>query len=77
MNGTASYSLNGFTSNSSPSGEETPDSVSSTPQYPPHAIAIVGMAGRFPGADSLEELWEVIAEGKVRTIVHSSTCVRH
>lgn len=28
------------------------------------AIAIVGMAGRFPGADSLEELWRVFAEGR-------------
>ena len=26
-------------------------------------IAIVGMAGRFPGADSPEELWELLLEG--------------
>jgi hypothetical protein len=32
--------------------------------YPSHSIAIMGMAGRFPGADSVEELWEVILEGK-------------
>jgi hypothetical protein len=71
MNGTARRSVHGFTSKSSPSGEDTPDSVSSTPQYPSHAIAIVGMAGRFPGADSLEELWEVISEGKVRFFTNS------
>lgn len=27
-------------------------------------IAIIGMAGRFPGADSIEELWEILKEGK-------------
>ncbi|KAH8727766.1 BcPKS19, polyketide synthase [Phaeosphaeriaceae sp. PMI808] len=32
--------------------------------YPPHSIAIVGMAGRFPEADSVEELWELMLEGK-------------
>lgn len=34
------------------------------PEYPPHSIAIVGMAGRFPGADSLDELWELLLSGK-------------
>jgi hypothetical protein len=77
MNGTARCSLNGFTSNSTLSGEDTPDSYSSIPQYPSHAIAIVGMAGRFPGADSLEELWEVISEGKVQSYSHDSKCGRH
>lgn len=33
-------------------------------EYPPHSIAIVGMAGRFPGADSVDELWDLIIEGK-------------
>lgn len=33
-------------------------------QFPPHSIAIVGMAGRFPGADSVDELWDLIIEGK-------------
>ncbi|NAS32279.1 amino acid adenylation domain-containing protein [Flavobacteriaceae bacterium R38] len=27
-------------------------------------VAIIGMAGRFPGATSIEELWEVLKEGK-------------
>lgn len=33
-------------------------------RYPAHSIAIVGMAGRFPGADSVDELWELLVEGK-------------
>lgn len=32
-------------------------------QFPPHAIAIVGMAGRFPGARGLDEFWRNIREG--------------
>jgi len=28
------------------------------------AIAIIGMAGRFPGARDLDELWRVIVEGR-------------
>ncbi|CAG9984962.1 unnamed protein product [Clonostachys byssicola] len=31
-------------------------------KYPSHSIAIVGMAGRFPGADSVDELWKLITE---------------
>ncbi|WP_157746977.1 type I polyketide synthase [Micromonospora rifamycinica] len=27
-------------------------------------IAIVGMAGRFPGADSLDELWDLLTDGR-------------
>ena len=27
-------------------------------------VAVIGMAGRFPGADSIEALWEVLREGK-------------
>ena len=27
-------------------------------------IAIIGMAGRFPGAETIEELWEVLRDGK-------------
>lgn len=31
--------------------------------YPDNAIAVVGMGCRFPGADSVEEFWEVIQSG--------------
>lgn len=27
-------------------------------------VAVIGMSGRFPGADSIEELWELLKEGK-------------
>src|SRR5690606_1835985 len=27
-------------------------------------VAIIGMSGRFPGANSIEELWEAIKHGK-------------
>ena len=33
-------------------------------QNPSKAIAIIGMAGRFPGANSVEALWDVLKEGK-------------
>jgi phthiocerol/phenolphthiocerol synthesis type-I polyketide synthase E len=34
-----------------------------TADYPAHSVAIVGLAGRFPGARDLEELWRNIREG--------------
>ncbi|KPM35785.1 Conidial yellow pigment biosynthesis polyketide synthase, partial [Neonectria ditissima] len=34
--------------------------------FPPNAIAVVGAGCRLPGASSLEELWELISEGKSR-----------
>jgi acyl transferase domain-containing protein len=30
---------------------------------PPHAIAIIGLSGRFPGSDNLEEFWHNVANG--------------
>ena len=30
-------------------------------------VAVIGMAGRFPGADTIEELWEVLKNGKETT----------
>ncbi|KAK1976833.1 beta-ketoacyl synthase domain-containing protein [Colletotrichum cereale] len=32
--------------------------------FPPHSVAIVGMAGRFPGANSVEELWELLSDAR-------------
>jgi acyl transferase domain-containing protein len=31
--------------------------------FPAHAIAIVGMSGRFPGAGDLDAFWQNIREG--------------
>lgn len=32
--------------------------------YKAHEIAIIGMSGRFPGADNIEELWDNLKEAK-------------
>ncbi|MCX4849542.1 type I polyketide synthase [Streptomyces sp. NBC_00893] len=42
-------------------GDETAPREASGPAEP---VAIVGMAGRFPGADSVEELWHLLSEGR-------------
>ncbi|GAA3360093.1 SDR family NAD(P)-dependent oxidoreductase [Saccharopolyspora gregorii] len=36
------------------------------PRHDPgrHDIAVVGMAGRYPGADTLEEFWDLLSEGR-------------
>lgn len=33
-------------------------------ELPPNAIAVIGMAGKFPGADSLSEFWENLSCGE-------------
>lgn len=33
-------------------------------EFPPNAIAVIGMAGRFPGADSVMEFWENLRRGE-------------
>jgi 3-oxoacyl-(acyl-carrier-protein) synthase len=38
--------------------------ASAAPERQEHAIAIIGMAGRFPGAQSPRELWELLSEGR-------------
>src|ERR1044072_772937 len=38
-------------------------SIFMTEQMPNHAIAIVGMAGRFPRARNLEEFWHIVSNG--------------
>ncbi|WP_225035703.1 polyketide synthase [Winogradskyella sp. SM1960] len=35
-------------------------------------VAVIGMAGRFPGADTIQELWEVLKEGRETTSFFSS-----
>ncbi|KAJ5950631.1 uncharacterized protein N7479_009044 [Penicillium vulpinum] len=46
-------------------GNGVSDAQDSVPyEYPPNSIAIVGVSGRFPGADSLDELWELLLSGK-------------
>ncbi|KAK6593243.1 Iterative polyketide synthase CazM 3 [Botrytis cinerea] len=32
--------------------------------FPPHSIAVIGMSGRFPDAESVDELWELLLQGK-------------
>ncbi|EFQ36407.1 beta-ketoacyl synthase domain-containing protein [Colletotrichum graminicola M1.001] len=32
--------------------------------FPSHSVAIVGIAGRFPGANSVDELWELLLNAK-------------
>ena len=32
--------------------------------YPEDAVAIIGMGCRFPGADSIDEFWDLLTEGK-------------
>jgi acyl carrier protein len=32
--------------------------------YPDHAVAVIGMACKFPGADSLDEYWQLLDEGR-------------
>ena len=44
-----------------------PAGAAAPPRHDPSAqgpVAIVGMAGRFPGADSVDELWELLREGR-------------
>ena len=42
-----------------------PDPAASVGQgYPKDAIAIIGMGCRFPGADSIDEFWNLLTEGK-------------
>ncbi|KAK7927489.1 polyketide synthase [Apiospora marii] len=52
-----------FASDEDLSGDESPNDAL-PPDFPPHSVAVVGMAGRFPGASSVEELWTLLSTGK-------------
>ena len=39
--------------------------------FPPNAIAVIGMAGRFPGADSVTEFWENLCRGEESVVTLS------
>jgi len=51
-------------------GATTPDTRHHTTATIPnnhhkkHGIAVVGMSGRFPGADNIDEFWQLLAAGK-------------
>lgn len=47
-----------------PAPTAQPVSLEGTPGATADPIAIVGMAGRFPGADSVEEFWSLLEEGR-------------
>ncbi|KAL2130202.1 hypothetical protein VTI74DRAFT_6769 [Chaetomium olivicolor] len=42
------------------SSEEATNDVS----YPDHAVAVIGMACKFPGADSVDEFWRLLTAGQ-------------
>nr|WP_229321281.1 polyketide synthase [Larkinella knui] len=49
-------------------GKETkPDALKRKTILNTQDIAVIGMAGRFPGADSIEALWDILKEGKETT----------
>lgn len=41
-----------------------------------NSIAIVGMAGRFPGAENIDELWKLLANGQQATVSLSDADLR-
>ncbi|WP_407686787.1 type I polyketide synthase [Mycobacterium sp. HUMS_1102779] len=46
-------------------GQHVTNSTESTSNtLPPNAIAVVGMAGRFPGADSVSQFWDNLRRGE-------------
>lgn len=45
------------------SGVVTPATSTRDERYPDHAIAVVGMACKFPGADSIDEFWRLLVSG--------------
>ena len=40
------------------------DYTTASDELPPNAIAVIGMAGRFPGADSVTTFWDNLRRGE-------------
>ena len=40
------------------------DSAAESNEFPPNAIAVIGMAGRLPGADSVSQFWDNLCLGR-------------
>ena len=40
-----------------------PSDIPNEYPYHPDAVAVVGMASRFPGANTVEELWDIVSSG--------------
>ena len=66
-----------FVEDYSPRRQSPKPSISHS--FPPHAIAVVGVGGRFPGADNVEELWDLISAGrsKVRRVPEDRIDIAH
>ncbi|QHC23841.1 SDR family NAD(P)-dependent oxidoreductase [Streptomyces sp. GS7] len=47
-----------------PSAIAAPRPLAARTEPERHDIAVIGMAGRYPGADTLEEFWELLSEGR-------------
>ncbi|WP_113651832.1 polyketide synthase [Pedobacter namyangjuensis] len=45
-------------------GKNLESTIEASAKNTSSAIAVIGMAGRFPGADTIDELWELLVEGK-------------
>ena len=50
--------------------------MTSRDELPPNAIAVIGMAGRFPGADSLTEFWANLRAGEESIVTLSEETLR-
>jgi polyketide synthase PksL len=44
--------------------QEVPARIVERPREDTHDIAVIGMAGRYPGADTLAEFWDLLSEGR-------------
>ncbi|MEV0775910.1 SDR family NAD(P)-dependent oxidoreductase [Streptomyces sp. NPDC050428] len=56
----ASYTRTSGTPRSEPAGEGTRE----VGRAPDDAIAVIGIAGRYPGARDVDELWQMLVEGR-------------